>query len=192
VRTALDWADGLVRLARIRHRLRVARLNAEAGIRIDPATHIAPSARIKLRADGWTSGGRVRIARGVVISDGAIVAPYGGSVVIESNVFVGPYCVLYGHGGLVIGRNTMLGAHTAVVPFNHGFARVDVPMNHQPLTLEGIDIGEDVWIGANCTVLDGVRIGTGVVIGAGSVVTRSIDAYAVAVGAPATVMRSRK
>ncbi|HEY7220208.1 MAG TPA: DapH/DapD/GlmU-related protein, partial [Candidatus Binatia bacterium] len=57
---------------------------------------------------------------------------------------------------------------------------------------EGIDIGEDVWIGAGCKVLDGVRIGKGAVIGAGSVVTKNIGSYAVAVGVPATVVRSRR
>jgi acetyltransferase-like isoleucine patch superfamily enzyme len=86
----------------------------------------------------------------------------------------------------------MIGAHTVMIPANHGFARIDVPMNTQPLTREGIDVGEDVWIGAGCQVLDGVRIGKGAVIGAGSVVTRDIDAYAIAVGVPATVVRSRR
>jgi len=125
------------------------------------------------------------------MSDGVIIATYGGSIQIEPGVYIGPYCVLYGHGGLVIGRNTMIGAHTVIVPANHGFARIDVPMNAQPLTQEGINIGEDVWIGSGCKVLDGVRIGNGAVIGAGSVVTKDIDAYGIAHGVPATVVRSR-
>jgi acetyltransferase-like isoleucine patch superfamily enzyme len=121
-----------------------------------------------------------------------IIATYGGSIEIESNVYIGPYCVLYGHGGLTIGSSTMIAAHTVIVPANHGFSRIDMPMNAQPLTREGIAIGEDVWIGAGCKVLDGVRIGKGAVIGAGSVVTKNIEPYDIAVGVPATVVRSRR
>jgi len=137
------------------------------------------------------SGGRVRVSEGVIISDGVIIAPYAGSIEIAANAYIGPYCVLYGHGGLTIGRNTMIGAHTIIVPANHGIARLDVPMGRQPLTKKGITIGEDVWIGAGCKILDGVRIGNGAVIGAGSVVTKDIDAHLIAFGVPAKVAGSR-
>lgn len=52
-------------------------------------------------------------------------------------------------------------------------------------------IGNDVFIGANVTVLDGVHIGDGAVIGAGAVVTKDIPPYAVAVGVPARVSKYR-
>ena len=147
---------------------------------------------IQTDADGCVSGGRVLVSEGVTISDGAIIATYGGIIEIGANAYIGPYCVLYGHGGLAIGRNTMIGAHTIIVPANHGMARMDVPMGAQPLTMKGIAIGKDVWIGAGCKVLDGVHIGNGAVIGAGSVVTKDIDAYVIALGVPAKVVGSRQ
>jgi acetyltransferase-like isoleucine patch superfamily enzyme len=52
-------------------------------------------------------------------------------------------------------------------------------------------IGNDVWIGANSTILRGVEIGDGAVIGANSIVTKSIPPYAVAVGNPAKVIKYR-
>ena len=179
-------------LGRIRHRIRVGRLNMRPGIKIGPRTYIAKSAMIQTDSDGRSFGGRIRISNGAAISDGVIIAAYGGSVEIEPHAYIGPYCVLYGHGGLTIGCNTMIAAHTVIIPANHGFSRIDMPMNAQPLTRQGIAIGEDVWIGAGCKVLDGVRIGKGAVIGAGSVVTKDIESYAVAVGVPATVVRSRR
>ena len=179
-------------VARLRHQIRVKRLNRKAGIRIAPSSYIARSARIQTDFDGRSFGGRILISEGVSVSDGVIITPYGGTIEIEPNAYIGPYCVLYGHGGLSIGRNTMIGAHTVVVPANHGFGSVDEPMNVQPLTQKGISIGEDVWIGSGCRVLDGVRIGNGAVIGAGSVVSKDVDAYAIAYGVPAVVARSRR
>ncbi len=52
-------------------------------------------------------------------------------------------------------------------------------------------IGNDVFIGANVTVLDGVHIADGAVIGAGAVVVEDIPPYAVAVGVPAKVVKYR-
>ncbi|TPK90364.1 CatB-related O-acetyltransferase [Mesorhizobium sp. B2-4-12] len=54
-----------------------------------------------------------------------------------------------------------------------------------------ITVGHDVWIGARSVILSGVTIGNGAVIGAGSIVTREIPPYAIAVGNPARVMRYR-
>lgn len=50
-------------------------------------------------------------------------------------------------------------------------------------------IEDNVWIGANATILPGVRIGENSVIGAGSVVTHDIPANVVAVGSPCRVLR---
>lgn len=56
-----------------------------------------------------------------------------------------------------------------------------------------ITIGDDVWLGGRVIVfaskLDGLTIGKGVVVGAGSVVTKSIPPYSLAVGSPARVIR---
>ncbi|KAI5207616.1 hypothetical protein E4T38_03165 [Aureobasidium subglaciale] len=50
-------------------------------------------------------------------------------------------------------------------------------------------IGSDCWIGGNVSILPGVTIGEGCTIGAGSVVTKSIPAFSVAVGSPARVIK---
>lgn len=52
-----------------------------------------------------------------------------------------------------------------------------------------ITVGNNVWFGANVTVLAGVEIGDNAVIGAGSVVTKSIPANVVAVGVPCKPIR---
>lgn len=52
-------------------------------------------------------------------------------------------------------------------------------------------IGNDVFIGANVTVLDGVHIADGAVVGAGAVVVSDIPPYSIAVGVPARVVKYR-
>lgn len=52
-----------------------------------------------------------------------------------------------------------------------------------------ITIGDDCWIGGNTTVMPGVTIGKGCTIGAGSVVTKDVPEFSVAVGVPAKVIK---
>jgi len=148
-------------LQRMRRRARIRWLNTRPGIQIAASTYLADSALIQTACDGRSFGGRIAVAGGVVISDGVIIATYGGSIEIAANAYIGPHCVLYGHGGLTIGRDAMIGALTVIVPANHGFERIDLPMNMQPLTYKPIAVGADVWIGAGCKILNGVRIGEG-------------------------------
>lgn len=56
---------------------------------------------------------------------------------------------------------------------------------------ETVSIGNDVWIGANCIILDGVKIGNGAVIGAGSIVTKDILDYQIVAGVPAKIIKTR-
>jgi acetyltransferase-like isoleucine patch superfamily enzyme len=60
-----------------------------------------------------------------------------------------------------------------------------------PATKGDIIIGSDVWLGTDATILSGVTIGHGTVVATRSVVTRDIPPYAMAVGAPARVIRYR-
>ena len=54
---------------------------------------------------------------------------------------------------------------------------------------KAITIGDNVWIGGNTVICPGVHIGSNVVIGAGSVVTRNIPDWCIAVGNPCRVLR---
>lgn len=56
---------------------------------------------------------------------------------------------------------------------------------------ELVNIGNDVWIGANAMIMRGVTIGDGAVVGAGSIVTKDVPPYAIVVGVPARVIRYR-
>ncbi|MCF8427096.1 MAG: CatB-related O-acetyltransferase [Bacteroidia bacterium] len=54
-----------------------------------------------------------------------------------------------------------------------------------------IEIGNDVWIGGNVTILNGVKIGTGSIIAYGAVVTKDVEPYSIVGGIPAKIIRYR-
>lgn len=70
------------------------------------------------------------------------------------------------------------------------FYEVGKPVMDCPLKFAPINIKDGVHVGIGSIIMPGVTIGEGAVIGAGSVVTRDIPPYCVAVGAPAKVIKS--
>lgn len=122
----------------------------------------------------------------------AMLMTYGGSITIGDDCTVNPFTILYGHGGLKIGNGVRIAAHTIIIPANHNFEDINRPIFMQDLSLKGIEIEDDVWIGAGVRIVDGVTVGRGAVIGAGAVVTRNVPAFAVAVGVPARIIKYRK
>ena len=54
-----------------------------------------------------------------------------------------------------------------------------------------VEIGNDVWIGANVKIIGGRKIGTGAIIGANAVVTKDVPDYAIVAGVPAKIIRFR-
>ena len=53
------------------------------------------------------------------------------------------------------------------------------------------NIGNDVWIGQNSTILPGVKVGDGVIIGTKSVVGSNVEPYSIIAGDPAKIIRKR-
>lgn len=56
---------------------------------------------------------------------------------------------------------------------------------------QDVTIEEDVWCGANVTILKGVTIGRGSIIASGAIVTKDIPPYCIAGGIPAKPLKSR-
>lgn len=153
-------------------------------IRIDSTSLI--SNRSVIRASG---GGSITIGSHCEIHDYAMILSYGGDIVIGDHCSVNPFTIVYGQGGTRIGNGVRIAAHTVIIPANHVRGTDQRPLHQAGLTTRGIDIGDHVWIGAGCRILDGVTIGRHAIVGAGSVVTRSIPGHATAVGVPARVVK---
>jgi virginiamycin A acetyltransferase len=107
---------------------------------------------------------------------------------IGRNVYVGVYGCL---GIVTLEDDVLLGSHVSIINGGgqHGIERLDLPIREQPGTFPRVAIGRDSWIGDRSVVL--ADVGRHCVIGAGSVVTRPVPDYAIALGAPAQVIRFR-
>jgi acetyltransferase-like isoleucine patch superfamily enzyme len=137
------------------------------------------------------NGGSIEIGKYSHIHDYAMILTYGGKVKIGKYFSLNPFSIIYGHGGVRIGDNVRIAAHTVMAAANHIFKDKNIPIRDQGLITQGIIINDDVWVGANCTILDGVEIGKGCVIGAGAVVNKSLPPFSIAVGNPARVISQR-
>ncbi len=109
---------------------------------------------------------------------------------IGKNCVIGPYSIVLGHGGTLIGDNVIIAPRVSILPVNHFYADPQIPIRDQGIEARGIVIEDNTWIGAGATILDGVRVGRGSVVGAGAVVTQDVPPYTLVVGVPAQVVRS--
>lgn len=157
------------------------------GYRLGAGVTVSPSCNIfESRADAIHIGGRSQLRKNVRISAG-----FDGMIRIGRNVLIddGTYIMAQDH--ITIGDGSQIAAFTFITDFNHSFKKKNIPISEQGYETKPVVIGKDVWIGTHCVILNGVTIGDGAVIGAGSVVTKNIPAYAVAVGNPAKVIDYR-
>lgn len=138
-----------------------------------------------------TPSGQIKIGNGSLIREGAILQTYGGNITIGKNSAVNPYCILQGNGNITIGNSSLLAAGVKMFSANHVFSDEKKLIQTQGETKKGIKIGDDVWIGAGCIILDGVTIGDGAIIAAGAVVSKSIPNKAVVAGVPAKIIKYR-
>ena len=117
---------------------------------------------------------------------------YKNKMTIGSGTWIGQQCFFHSGGGLNIGANVGIGPGVKIITSAHELEHTDKPILKAPLNFAPVSIADNCDIGVNSVILPGVNIGKGVQIGAGSVVTKDLKDFAVAVGAPAKIIRSRK
>jgi acetyltransferase-like isoleucine patch superfamily enzyme len=111
---------------------------------------------------------------------------------IGSNCNFAQRVFMTGGGGIRIGDWVGFGPDTKVWSVNHRFDDPDRPWLLQGWEKKPVVIEDDVWLGANVFVMPGVTIGKGAIVSAGSVVSKSIPAYAIVTGNPGRVIAWRK
>lgn len=130
---------------------------------------------------------RFEIGELTTIEDFVTMSNGSGHVIIGDRVRVGIGSVVL--GPVVMMSGSGLGQNVFVAGFYHGYSDGEKNSSSQPLVIKETIIEEDAHIGANSVVLPGVKIGKRSQIGAGSVVTKDIPSYSIAVGNPARVIK---
>lgn len=109
-------------------------------------------------------------------------------------LIIGKFCqIAHGTTFIMGAANHRLGSATTY-PFNvMGGVWREISTPHiEELPHKGDTvIGNDVWLGRNCTILPGVKIGNGAIVAACSVVTKDVAPYTVVGGNPARFLKKR-
>ena len=112
---------------------------------------------------------------------------YGSHIEVGKNFFANYNCTIIDVAKVKIGDNCQMAPNVAIYTAGHPLH----PVARNSMYEYGISvtIGDNVWIGGNTVIMPGVHIGSNTAIGAGSVVTKDIPDWSVAVGNPCRVIK---
>ena len=159
-------------------KLRYGKRFSFSGIqRFSPATDVSISSEAII-----SLGSKVRAHTGTRIK-----ARKGAKIKIGDDVSFNYNCLVVAHDEINIGNGCEIGPGVLFYDHDHDFHGKSI--KEKEFRTSPINIGENVWIGANCIILRGVTIGDNCVIGAGSVVTKDIPPNVVAVGNPCKIIK---
>ncbi len=134
----------------------------------------------------------ITLGSNIYIGHYAIIKAYHrNEMTIGDGTWIGQQCMFHAAGGLRIGRNVGIAPGVRILTSQHADPGRDLPLARGDLETAKVVIEDDANIGWGALILPGVTIGRGSLVGAGSVVTRSVEPYAVVAGVPARMLRER-
>jgi len=111
-----------------------------------------------------------------------------GRFLLGDNSHLGSFCyVNVNYGAVMIGADVAIGPGTKLFAYSNHY-RQGMKVTQEKIT-QDIDIGNNVLIGSNCTILPGTVIPDNVIIGAGSVVKGELETNAIYAGSPCRKIR---
>lgn len=109
---------------------------------------------------------------------------FGNQTKIANGVFINHSFVGSAAGGITIDSGVQIAPNVTILTVNH-----DLYMRHICIC-KPVHIKENVWIGANSTIMPGVTVGKNAVIGACSLVLHDVLDNQVVAGSPAKVIKT--
>lgn len=111
----------------------------------------------------------------------------GDKVYLNSNVMINADQ----EGRIEIGRNCIIGPNVVFRTSDHIFSSRAIPIREQGHNPGTIIVKDDVWIGANVSVLGNVTIGKGAIVAAGAVIIKDVEEFTIVAGVPAREIGKR-
>lgn len=108
----------------------------------------------------------------------------------KERIKIGAYCSI-AEGVTIFGGGEHPTDWISTFPLRAAYAQPRAYKDGLPATKGKTEIGNDVWIGYNATILSGVTIGDGAIIAAEATVTKTVPPYAIVAGNPAKLLRFR-
>ncbi|RED56016.1 acyltransferase [Cohnella lupini] len=133
--------------------------------------------------------GRIRVGKNLSIVGHPwavqITSTKGANLIFGDHVYINAGVGIAASKEIVIGDNVKIGPRTSI--FDSNYHRMDSADKGE--LSKKVTIGNNVWIGADCTILPGVTIGDNSVIAAKSTVNKDIPGNVLAGGTPAKPIR---
>ena len=130
-----------------------------------------------------------------ILSNNVMLSCKNGSITIGRNVGINAQTIVQSTtgNGVIIGDDCIIGQRCLIIGGgNYDISDREQLIRTSPISDDGgVHIADNVWLGANVSVLGGVSMGEGSVAGAGAVVSRPIPPFAICMGVPARVVRER-
>ena len=111
------------------------------------------------------------------------------NIILHKNADVNDGCLLLAYEKIEIGENTAIAYRTSILTSADPNGPYNALSALYPAKREPVIIGNNVWIGANTTILPGVTIGDFSVVAAGSVVTKDVPSGVLVAGVPAEIKK---
>jgi virginiamycin A acetyltransferase len=163
-----------------------------------PKSNIHPTVKLS----GARISGHVEIGEGSKLLNGVVINA-------GLKVSIGRFTSLNGPNTdiicslnpVTIGSFCSIARSVNIQEYNHKFNSLTSYYIHHNILKESrlkdiysngpVEIGNDVWIGAQCVIMGGARIGNGAIIAANSVVSSDVPPFAIVGGSPAKIIRYR-
>jgi acetyltransferase-like isoleucine patch superfamily enzyme len=131
----------------------------------------------------WEKASFLGFGKGTSIYDSSLVL---GDVKVGENTWIGPFTVLDGSGGLIIGNNCSISAGVQI--YSHDSVNWAISGGKEKYEYASVKIGDDCYIGPNVIIAKGVSIGDKCIIGANSFVNCSVPSNSKVAGNPAKII----
>lgn len=150
-----------------------------------------------------SNAAKILVGKGSQIAGVLLITPFGGSISIGENCYVGDHSRIWSAEEISIGNNVLISHNVNIMDTNaHETDAAERAISYRKQVAEGfpktkgsvetakVKINDHVWIGFNSIILKGVTIGEAAIIAAGSVVTKDVPAFCIVAGNPAVVVKS--